>query len=111
LDDRLTQVQTDDSACKEIAGELWFFYDDCSRHLNAGKWKIDADGEQSIRRWIQLLRSSTEWIWVKWHSERPPSNSFWDSIIPKGLKWKPSARERNSFWPWSDESDWRSWLH
>jgi len=111
LDDHLTRVQTEDTACKEIAGELWFFYDDCSRHFNSGKWRIDENDEQSIRRWIQLLRSPTDWIWEEWHTETPPSGSACRSIVPKRMNWKASARERNRFWPWSDESDWRSWSH
>jgi hypothetical protein len=110
LDDVLAKAPTDDAVCQEISGEMWFFYDDCSRHLNEGKFKISPDDEQSVHRWIALLRSSADWTWMRWHGSSQPSgvrgalSRFRDAI-----KRQTPALQSNKFWPWVDQADWSQW--
>ena len=40
LDDALFKADLEDRAACEIAGEVWFFYDDFRRHKNEKKHKI-----------------------------------------------------------------------
>ena len=110
LDDALTKLkETEDHACRAIAKEMWFHYDDCSRHRNEGKWKVSTSIEQAAERWFVLLHSDCEWNWTD-KQEVPPVRGFrgllrWFKKVTQG-----PVLPANEFWPWSSEQDWLRWL-
>jgi hypothetical protein len=61
LDDALFKADLEDRAACEIAGEVWFFYDDFRRHKNEKKHGIPQAGEARLHRWIEFLRSDQPW--------------------------------------------------
>jgi len=110
LDDLLASGQTADAVCEEIGGEMWFLYDDCSRHRNSGKFKIRPDDDEAVRRWIVLLRSSADWNWPRCHSAAQPLGGI--GLLPRlqhVLRRQTPALSENQFWPWADQADWSRW--
>lgn len=125
LDDALFAPNAEDRAAFEIAGEVWFFYDDCRRHKNEKGHKILEAGEARLHRWVQLLRSDHEWP-----SDEPDSRRRWYSparwqgvTMPVGcvlgllmLPWmlievivlrrpRPKSAE-NEHWPFQSVEEW-----
>jgi hypothetical protein len=50
-----------DVAAFQIAGQVWYGYDDIRRHKYEGKHRWTPEGEAMLRRWIQFLRTDRQW--------------------------------------------------
>ena len=67
LDDLL---ESKDSAVRELAGQLWFFYDDFADHTII----IDRDGWNWLQRWLLFLKTDEA---KPWPQDPTPSTSRW----------------------------------
>jgi hypothetical protein len=106
LDEVLSSVKTDDTTCQRIAEQMWYLYDDCKRHRNEGKLKVQSRDKEAIERWLILLRSDSESVSM---DEPDSSKSGLIATIAKWIVGRPPAFRNNEFWPWRTEADWREW--
>ena len=115
LDERIFRIDTDDPLVLEIRGQVWLLYDDFRRHRNEGKWKLPQSVENSVRRWVELLRSDTAWTAIKGDYEQPAHsvlNRLMRSIVKLlQLCWRTDAAfVVNEFWPFKDCEQYRMWV-
>lgn len=96
-------IVSDDAMCQEFAEAIYFFYDDCSRHTNAGRHSIAPDENAMLRRWIELLRSDVVWQWAR----TPHPTGFFSKLISVFNEKPPYSG--NLYWPFPNESDFREW--
>ena len=61
LDDVISSTKTDDVLCREIARQIWLFYDDTRRYKNEGSAALQPTKTAILRRWESLLRTEFEW--------------------------------------------------
>lgn len=108
FDDVLFGGDTDDVVCLELRREIWYCYDDCTRHFNEGRYRLGLEATECFRRWIQLLRSDSEWCWKRVHSKAPLNHRGCLGWVFAKLSSSPAA---NSYqlWPWKEEAEWRAW--
>jgi hypothetical protein len=112
LDDALMPfgVSTD-VACRFVYTEMWYYYDDCSRHDCSGKWALSSEIEAAIRRWLDLLRSGREWTSISPHNDLYSiAIRGWRGVLARlRLYLRGPALKRNRFSPWQDEKAWAQW--
>jgi hypothetical protein len=125
LDDILFKAE--DRAAFEIAQEVWFFYDDCTRHKNEKRHKLHEAAEARLRRWVLFLKSDHEWP-----IDEPDSrNNFYSDnrwqgvarpigcllqliVLPKILfdvlvrRYPRPRSANNEYWPFHSLEDWES---
>jgi len=114
LDECISNIHTDDLLVLELRRQVWLLYDDFRRHRNEGKWKLPENIENGVRRWVQLLRSDTEWTAIKGDDEEP-AHSVPNRLMRSLLKllqlcWRlDAAFVVNEFWPFRDCEEYRAW--
>jgi len=108
LDDAAFSKPTEDRLCREIAGQLWLFYDDTRRYKNQGPDRLPVESDALLRRWESLLRMGLEWSLIVQDSD---SQAHW-AVFSRILRWLRSRRAsrckfaKNIYWPLRDAGDW-----
>lgn len=69
-DDRVFSIQSNDAVVISIRHEMWFVYDDLSRHKLKGKWALSEQDKATILRCILFLKFDIQYRWP----EKPRKN-------------------------------------
>ena len=60
FDDIVFDIKTDDIAVQEIRNQLWYTYDDLTRHKLKGKWSLKEAEMEIVKRFILFLKTDHE---------------------------------------------------
>lgn len=63
FDNRVFAIQSQDAGVINIRHEMWFIYDDLSRHKLKGEWSLSAQDKAIVLRCILFLKSDFEYRW------------------------------------------------
>jgi hypothetical protein len=63
FDNRVFAIQSQDAGVINIRHEMWFIYDDLSRHKLKGKWSLSTQDKAIVSRCILFLKSDAEYSW------------------------------------------------
>ena len=110
LDDAISSTQTDDVLCREIARQIWLFYDDVRRYTNEGSKALQPTYTAILRRWESLLRTEIEWssIAAPTSSNRSSKRWSWVRSFISNRRATRSKFKRNEYWPLSDAGAWEA---
>lgn len=64
-------IRTRDNSVKEIRRQMWYTYDDLTRHKLKGKWTPTEEGKDIVKRFILFLKTDLE-------CERPNKSTDWN---------------------------------
>lgn len=99
-------VRCYDQMVLEITHQVWYLYDDCSRHY----CDLFPEGEDMVCRWIWLLRSSIRFEEIERSSGRPqPSRSKIAKVLRVLLRIvtnDPPKFRGNYYWPCMSAQHW-----
>lgn len=103
LDDALWECRlSTDATSNAICSEMWFLYSDSEDHRNIGKWRLAAQHETMLRRWIRVLCSD-------WEMAEPRTAPLLTRIARVFFGQSPTFHS-NLFWPFENEAEWDRWV-